>query len=315
MPNIGDQKDDRRSSGGPNCQANADRSLTTPLHARRILVTGASGFIGSNLARWLAESGHDVTCLLRPTSSDRALEGVPASLVRGQLSDYESMIAAVRGTEVVFHAAGCLWTPRFSDFYRVNREGTRSLLRACSQTDRPPVVVFVSSIAAAGASPPDRPRVESDPPTPVSHYGRSKLAAELIAREFAHAVPVTVVRPPIVLGEGDRSGLAMFKAIARFGRHFVPGRKPQRYSIVHVRDLTEALALAAERGARIAPCGTPTAETDGRGIYFLADDEAPTYADLGTVIGQALGRKKTRIVRMPMPLVRAAPIEALRLLG
>jgi nucleoside-diphosphate-sugar epimerase len=253
----------------------------------------------------LASAGHEVTCLMRPTSSGRRLDGVPAALAWGDVTDHESLVQAVRGKSIVYHVAGCLWTPRIADFYQVNEEGTRNLLKACSQMDRPPVVVIVSSLAAAGPSLPHRPRIETDPPAPVSHYGRSKRWAEVAARDFAHTVPVTVVRPPIVLGDGDRYGLAMFKSVARIGRHFVPSRTPQRYSVIHVHDLIEAIALAAERGSRLAPRSACGPEADSRGIYFVAGEESPTYAELGRMIGEALGRKRTRIVRIPMAMTWA----------
>jgi len=272
--------------------------------AGKVLVTGASGFIGSNLVRRLAANGQEIACLLRPTSSDQNLLGASVSLIRGHLTDSETLLEAVRGKSVVYHVAGCLWTPRTADFYRVNEEGTRSLLEACSRLTSPPVVVFVSSIAAGGASLPARPRTESDAPAPVSHYGRSKLAAESAAREFAHAVPITVVRPPIVFGDGDRYAWPMFKTVARLGIHFVPGRVPHRYSMIYVRDLVEAIVLAAERGDRLAPGLACDPKTASRGIYFVGDDEMPTYADLGRMIGQALGRKRTWIVRVPLRIVR-----------
>jgi len=172
----------------------------------------------------------------------------------------------------------------------------------------PPVVVMVSSVAAAGPSHPDRLRIESDRPAPVSHYGRSKWAAELAAREFAHAVPITIIRPPIVLGPADREGLPMFTSVARTGLHFVPGRVPHRFSVVHVDDLTQALILAAERGLRLEPGVPALRRDDSRGIYHIAGDEHPTYADLGRLIGKAVGRSRVRIVRIPMRAIWAAAL-------
>jgi nucleoside-diphosphate-sugar epimerase len=221
------------------------------------------------------------------------------------VTDGPTLVQAVRGKSVVYHLAGCVCTARSADFYRVNEMGTRNLLTACSQIDSPPVVVVVSSLAAAGPSLPHRPRIESDAPAPVSHYGRSKLAAESAARELAHAVPITVVRPPIVLGEGDRYGLAIFKTVARLGLHFVAGRVPHRYSVIHVRELVDALLLAAERGSRLAARDARRPETESDGLYFVAGDERLTYAELGRMIGEAVGRTRTRVVRVPLRILRA----------
>jgi len=269
----------------------------------RVLVTGASGFVGSNMARTLSAAGHEVTCLVRSTSSHPLLSGVHAGTMLGDMTDAESLRRAVTGKSLVYHVAGCLRAVRPSDFYRVNEQGTRNLLQTCAEMPSPPVVVIVSSVTAAGPSLPDRPRIESDPPAPVSHYGRSKWAGELAAREFARAVPITIVRPPIVLGAADREGLAMFTSVARTGLHFVPGRVPHRFSVIHVDDLAEALALAAERGTRLDAAPPFKNATDGRGIYYVAGDEHPTYADLGLMIGEAVGRSRVRIVRIPLPVI------------
>ena len=129
-----------------------------------------------------------------------------------------------------------------------------------------------------------------------------KLAAETAAPQVRrNVVPVSVVRPPIVLGDGDKKGLAMFKCIAQTGLHFVPGRFPHRFSVIHSRDLVNALMLAAQCGARIGRHREQDKESEGQGFYFVADDEQPTFADLGRLIGEALGRKRVRVVRIPMP--------------
>jgi len=99
---------------------------------------------------------------------------------------------------------------------RVNAAGVGAVAQACADQRDRPVLVLVSSLAAAGPSG-ERPTVESDPPMPVSHYGRSKLAGEQMAMKFADALPITVVRPCIVFGAGDRGMYEVFRPIARSG--------------------------------------------------------------------------------------------------
>jgi nucleoside-diphosphate-sugar epimerase len=141
--------------------------------------------------------------------------------------------------------------------------------------------------------------VEGDSPTPVSEYGRSKLAGELAAARHAGTTEITIVRPPIVFGPDDRGVLEMFRPIARRGVHVVPGRQERRVSLIHVADLVSLLLLTAEKGERLRPDGAP-----GQGIYFIAAQEYPTYAELGQAMARALGRKRARVVHMPGPLVR-----------
>jgi nucleoside-diphosphate-sugar epimerase len=256
----------------------------------KVLITGSNGFIGSHLAEALLARGHEVTCLVRNTSRLERLQPLRVRLAYGDITERESLAAAIPGHDLVFQLAASLFPLRTADFYRVNEEGVRNVAWACAQPTSPPVLVMVSSLAAMGPSDGRRPRVESDPPAPVSHYGRSKLAGELAARDWAHAVPMTIVRPAIVFGESDMLMLAMFRPIARLGLHLVPGRQAHRVSLIHVQDLVSLLILAAERGKRLdGQAADPSAAA--RGCYFAACGEDLTYAELGRRIAEALDRR------------------------
>jgi nucleoside-diphosphate-sugar epimerase len=262
-----------------------------------VLVTGAAGFIGATLTRQLLTQGHEVTCLVRKTSRLERLAGLETTLAYGDILDRESLIAPVANASVIYHVAGCIGAGKAEEYYRVNEQGVRNVFEAASKRSNPPVVVTVSSLAAAGPSPRGRLRVNGDPICPVSHYGRSKRAGERVAEEFANRVPVTVVRPCIVFGESDRGGLDLFRSITISRIHFVPGYLPNRFSLVHAADLVEWLIRAADRGKRLAP---PSAGVDGgsppAGYYFAAAPEYPTYYEFGQMLGQALG---VRTLSMP----------------
>ena len=277
-------------------RANAPQVAVPPpdaMTSQSVLVTGASGFIGGHLVRRLTAHGCRVSCLVRASSRVDELRVTGARLIpcdiahRGRIAD----AIAASGARVVFHLAGLVRAMDPGDFMRVNAGGVEEVAQACTDQPDRPVLVLVSSLAAAGPSR-DRPTVESDSPMPVSNYGRSKLEGEQVAMRYAYSLPITVVRPCIVFGAGDRGMFEVFKPIARSGLHVVGGSRDSRFSLVAVADLVECLVLAAERGERLAP------GLAGRGIYFAAAEDV-SYGDLGPLIAGALGKPQPRILRLP----------------
>jgi nucleoside-diphosphate-sugar epimerase len=256
-----------------------------------VLVTGGTGFIGQRLLEALKARGEHVRCLVRSTRS--LPPGVET--IRGDVTSLASLRQAVRGVDIVYHLAGAtlVWHPLL--YRRVNALGTHHLALACAQADPPPRVVYLSSLAAAGSALSDHLRNENDPPTPVSHYGRSKLAGERALLAVADRVPTTILRGASVFGPGDPNTIRLFKA-ARLGLNAVPGSADVRLAWIYVDDLVRALLLAAERGARLSPVEFV------RGIYFTALDEQPTLAEVGRLAGQAVGNPRVRTVSLPRPL-------------
>ena len=269
------------------------------------LVTGGAGFIGSHLVRELLARGFSVACLIRKTTRLERLSGLPVTLAYGDVTDRESLKGPLSDVSIVFHLASCNQAVRSHDFYRVNEQGPRNLYEVAASLSLPPVVVQVSSLAAAGPSPRGRLRADGDPNCPVSHYGRSKRGGERAAEEYASRVPATIVRPCIVFGEGDRTGLDLFRAVALSRIHFVPGYLPNRFSLIHVADLVPWLILAAERGKRLAVPGITTTNSPPPGYYFAASTEHPTYYQFGQMIGRALG---VRCLSMPWATAVVWPI-------
>lgn len=270
----------------------------------KVLITGASGFIGSHLAETLAARGDEVTCLVRRSSQVERLRALGVRLAYGDVTDLASVQAAVRGQQTVYHSAGCIVPLHTADFYRANALGPQNVAAACAAQTTPPVLVLVSSLAAAGPACHERMRTEADRPIQVSHYGRSKRAGERAAERFADRVPITVIRPPIVIGQRDHLGLEMFRMIDRFRIHMIPGLARYHFSIIHATDLVELLLLAAERGSRLQPAGQ-NGHTRPLGYYFAACDEHPAYADLGRMIGAALGCRRVLLIPTSRPVMWA----------
>jgi nucleoside-diphosphate-sugar epimerase len=192
--------------------------------------------------------------------------------------------------------AGVIRAFRRGDFFEVNEHGTAYVAEACAAQASPPRLVIVSSVAAVGPGPRGQVRTEADPPAPMSHYGRSKLAGENAATKFAASVPITVVRPGIVFGPRDTGFVQVLRPLRKFRCHLSAGFFPPALSCIHVTDLVELLLRAAEKGSTV-----PAAENGepGKGRYFAAAPEHPTYVDLGRMLRPMLGRPYAPIIPIP----------------
>ncbi len=280
---------------------------------RRVLVTGASGFVGRNLVNQLLARGCEVRCLVRSTSSIRHLRQPGIALCTANLCTGEGLETAVSGCDAVFHAAGLTRALRVADLMQVNATGTWHVARACSRQLEPPVMVLVSSLAAAGPSRNGRVRTEADRPAPVSNYGRSKRAGELAAAAWAAQVPLTIVRPGIVFGPWGREMYPLFHSINRWGIHVIPTFGTPPLSLIHSHDLSEFLIRAAERGRRVDASGPsiPAGLPRGGGYYFASAPEYPSYAQIGRIIGRLVGRKHVLLLHLaePIPWLIAGIVE------
>jgi dihydroflavonol-4-reductase len=256
-----------------------------PQVAERALVTGANGFVGCHLVAHLLERGYRVRGLVRTTSDLSALAGRPFELAYGDVTEPDTLPAALDGVDLVFHVAGLTKSRDRAAYFRVNEAGSRALMEACHGRPALRRFVYVSSQAAAGPSGPERPRREEDPPAPTGPYGESKLAGERACLEAAAGrIPLTVVRPAIVYGPWERDMLQLFRQ-ARRG--LVPRiRGDSLVSLIHAADLAELLERAGRSPAAV-----------GR-TYFAADHRSYWMREVIALMGEVLGR---RVVQLPIP--------------
>ncbi len=248
----------------------------------KILVTGASGFIGSALVSSLAGAGHEVRALMRGSASDRYLKGVAFERVTGDLRDFRSLSEACAGIDVVFHLAGLTQALSRKDYFAFNAEGTKNLALAARDSGKIQRFIYVSSLAAAGPNYSLIPKIESDPDFPVSAYGESKLRGELYLDELKAMLPVTIVRPPIVYGPRDPGLLVFFQAISHLIFPVLKGdtnTTHKYYSAIYVDDLVSLLMLTLSEGALKLQSGEK---------FYACDGSVYTYDHLLTTIAKIM---------------------------
>src|SRR5262249_24938465 len=163
----------------------------------RVAVTGANGFIGRNVVLHLHNAGWAVRAIVRPGHGYAVPEGVEVVATQYVTSD---LVRAAAGVEVIVHAAGRTRAATTRQFQTVNVELTREVGGAA--VERGPGLAHIPSRAAAGRWPREHPRLEDDPPCPLTAYGRSKLAAEEVVKT-SRRLRWTIVRPALVYGPFD----------------------------------------------------------------------------------------------------------------
>lgn len=250
----------------------------------KVLVTGASGFLGSHVAEALAARGHEVRVLVRTTSDRSFLTGVEREEAIGDVTDGASLPAAVDGVDAVVHAAGLVKARSAEEFDRVNAGGTANLLSAIDGA-APNLrrFLYVSSLAAHGPSEDGRPRPVDSPARPITAYGRSKLRGEELVRGWRGWQRSLIIRPPVLYGPRDKQLLPFFR-LARFRVAPLLSGGRNLLSVVYVEDAAEAIAAAA------------TAEADVAGkAYCLDDGKVYNWRDLLAAVEEAVGRRALRI--------------------
>ena len=218
------------------------------------LVTGATGFVGSHVARQLVAAGDAVRVLVRRSSNLAVLENLPVEPVEGDLRDGASLERAMQGVRRVYHVAADyrLWTPKPAEIYESNVEGTRRLLEAAQRAgvER---IVYTSTVATIavprhGALPnEDDYRRRSN--EMIGHYKRSKFLAEQVAMEAARAgVPVVIVNPTAPVGPGDWKPTPTGRIILDFLQGKMPAYVDTGLNVAAVEDVAAGHLLAAEKG-------------------------------------------------------------------
>jgi UDP-glucose 4-epimerase len=262
--------------------------LEKPIRGR-VIVTGTSGFIGSNLRDALLRGGADVISLLRPVSRPSA-KGRSVGVAYEDVAGLTRLMAAEQ-PDYVFHVAGATKGVTYEDFRSANVVPTQNLAEALRQ-GYPAVkrFVFVSSLTAWGPSNEGPPVRETDEPRPVEHYGRSKLEAERVLAKIA--IPWTTIRPPTVYGPAEVDMFTLFKA-AKNGINLYFGNREKKMSAIYVDDLLDAMVNAAQAEHTIGKA------------YFVSDGVDYNWDQVQRQIVTTVGRR-TLHVNLPSFVVGMA---------
>ena len=219
----------------------------------KAFVTGATGFLGSHVARILAGQGADLRLLVRPTSDLKNLEGLKAETATGDLRDPASLEKAMSGCEVVFHVAADyrLWVRDPVEMYRSNVEGTRAILDA-ARKNGVRGVVYTSSVATVGFTGNGRPADEDSPVSlddMIGHYKRSKFMAEQLALEAGRTgLRVITVNPTTPVGEQDIKPTPTGRIVVDFLKGKFPAYVDTGLNLVDVRECARGHVAAFEKG-------------------------------------------------------------------
>ncbi len=254
------------------------------------LVTGASGFVGSHLVDYLLENGFNVRCIIRKTSSLKWLEGKPVELFDCGLNDKDGLRKAFNGVNYVFHVAGVVKSKTPEGYFAGNVATTKNILEVALEFKNTiKKILIVSSQTASGPSHGNNPVNENDECSPITTYGKSKLAEEKIAKEFMDKLPITICRAPAVFGERDTEILIFFKTFNK-GLMTTIGFDKKLLSLIHVCDLVEGFYLAA------------LSEKSAGQIYFISSEKFYSWDEVGDVTSNVLNKKPLK-VKVPHSVV------------
>lgn len=251
-----------------------------------ILVTGASGFIGSHVVDALLKRHCTVHCLVRRTSDLSLLDRTKVQIHYGNLEGSFSLKECLQKTDYVFHCAGLTIAKTRQEFFRVNATACKSLYEQCVLYGKHlKRIVHISSLASVGPAEPNQPVDENTPCRPLTYYGKSKLAGEEIALKFSHALPLVILRPSVVYGPRERNFFGFIDGIAK-GWNLKIGPENRVLSLIYITDLVQAMLKAA-----VGP-------SSGKDVYFITDGNCYHWDDVVETASKILN-VRPRSIRIP----------------
>ncbi len=262
----------------------------SPINGSSVLVTGATGFIGSHLVEALLERECKVHCIVRETSNLQWLDTARVILHTGDLHQPKTYQDSLTEVDYVFHCAGITRANNRHEYLHNNARVCVPFYRSCVEHGkRIKGVVHVSSLAAVGPTPPGQKVDEDTSCHPLTYYGKSKLTGEEIALGYASELPMVVLRPPVVYGEREVNFFSYLKAI-KWKLAIKIGTAPRTLSLIYVKDLADAMIRAAE------------APDPDRNVFFITDGNIYSWDEIAQAAMKAL-EVRAQTVIIPVSLM------------
>jgi nucleoside-diphosphate-sugar epimerase len=259
-----------------------------------IALTGATGFLGSHIADALLARNYRVRASVRMTSNLRWLDGKPVETVVVDLTDPADCARFLAGTDGLIHCAGVVSAPAREIYHTANVTSTETLLAAAADSwsgGKDAAFILISSLAAHGPAGMDRPALETDACNPITHYGRSKLAAEELLAKGDWAFRTAVLRPPSLYGPRDAEFLPLVR-MATWGWTGRLGSRMTGLSLVDGRDSADAAIALLETKAATGP-------------YFVDDGRTGyDWPAMAAALGEMAGRG-IRTLQVPLCLLKS----------
>lgn len=251
-----------------------------------VLITGATGFIGSHLTDHLLSLGCRVHCLIRKTSGLPWLDRSRVHLHTVDLTQPGFSGDFLPDIQYVFHCAGRTQAKTRKEYNRINADACAPLYETCAaKGKRLKTVVHLSSLAAVGPATLDQPVDENSPCNPLTFYGHSKLAGEKIAQRFSSTLPMLILRPPVVYGPREKNFFTYLQTIHR-GLNLRVGKTRRLLSLIYVKDLVRAMVRAATQ-----PIGKEN-------VFFVTDGNIYSWEEVNQTATRILD-VRTRAITIP----------------